>query len=253
MTPAGLGAPRDRYVALIRRGRWFGGLPEAEQALVLASLVERRFTRGQIIQSEGSQGLGLAWLVDGTIRIERQVDEHGPTLMLVGQPGFWFGQAAIVSEDGMWVTVAARTAATVLTLARADYQRLAPRVPAFIRAVEGVLLWRSQLMFRFYAEARALAPALLLRVQLATLAEIRADDLGVPATDISLDLTQDELAQLVGMARQQVNPRLKALAGEGLVHLANRRITVVSAAALRGAADTSRPSRRAGTAGPGVA
>lgn len=225
------------HVAVLRQQGWFAGLGTDQQALVLSNLVERRFTRGQVIQSENTRGAGIYWLVEGTIRALRQVDEHGPALLHVGQPGFWFGQAAVLEEGGqLWVTVVARTTATALLLTRADYRRLTPQVPGLADAVSTVVHRRSRYMYKFVAETRTLPPDTLIRVRLADLADIRRGEIGDAAGPVVLALTQAEVGDLVGMARQQANTRLRTLAGQGLVRLGHGSVTIPDVEALRASA-----------------
>jgi CRP-like cAMP-binding protein len=225
-----------RHDALLRQQRWFAGLGSDQQALLLSTLVERRFTRGQVIQAEDTQGAGLYWLVEGTIRALRQVDDHGPALIHVGQPGFWFGQAAVLEQGRLWVTIVARTAVTALLLTRADYQRLAPQLPGLSDALYSLVHRRSFFMLKFVAETRTLPPDTLIRLRLADLADVRRGEMGGAAGPVVLALTQAEVGELVGMARQQANTRLRTLAAQGLVRLGHGSVMIPDAEALRASA-----------------
>lgn len=54
-----------------------------------------------------------------------------------------------------------------------------------------------------------------------------------PGLESELQISQEELAQLVGLSRQRVNRALKVLARARLVTVARERITVIDLAGLR--------------------
>jgi CRP-like cAMP-binding protein len=109
-------------------------------------------------------------------------------------------------------------------------------VPGLTDAVSTVVLRRSRYMFQFVAETRTLPPDALIRLRLADLADIRRGETGDTAGPVVLALTQAEVGELVGMARQQANTRLRTLATHGLVRIGHGSVTIPDVEALRASA-----------------
>ena len=88
-----------------------------------------------------------------------------------------------------------------------------------------------------------MAPDVVVPTRLALLAQRRMQDLGLSAGPITLAMTQAELGEMVGLARQQVNPRLKDLEAAGLITLGKCQVVVPDPSRLAQAASarTTRP------------
>jgi CRP-like cAMP-binding protein len=226
-------AQRQAIGAFLRQGVWFGGLPSALQQGILERAVLRTFARGQTIQIEGDSGAGLTAILEGSVRFLLHVGDRDPSLMHVGGPGFWFGQLSVLDGEQPVVTALARTVVRAVVLTPLEFRRLATSEPGLVPAVNRIVHERSRIMYRFQAEARGLPPDARLKSRLADLADLRRLDVHVDGPAVGLDISQAELAQLVGLSRPQVNQRLRALEADGWLELGRRRILVLDSAGLR--------------------
>ena len=74
-------------VGFLGRGPWFGGLPAALQALILAHSRQRSYRRGEFLIREGEPGKGMHALLQGRTRHVRSVGDGGEVLIFPARAG----------------------------------------------------------------------------------------------------------------------------------------------------------------------
>lgn len=191
------------------------------------------FAAGQMVQIEDDPGIGLVAILQGTVRFLRHVASDEPTLIHIGEPGLWFGQMAVIDDGRTLATAVTRSRTKALVLARTAFNEFIAADARLGAAVSHVVHERSRLIYRYHAESRVLPIDARLQRRLADLAELRRQEVRIAGPSVSLDISQAELAALVGVSRPHVNVRLRALQAEGLLTLGRRRIVVVNPTALR--------------------
>ena len=228
---------RQAIGALLRQGAWFGGLPAALQDSILRRAVLRTFAKGQIIQLEDGPSLGLIALLEGQVATLRHVSDGDPALVHVAGPGFWFGEIGVLLGDGTLVTAVARSSVKALILPKAEFDRIVADEPRYYPAFARIVFERYCLLLRFLAETLRLSPDSRLRLRLADLADaLRTQTTMHDGQAVVLNLSQSELAELIGLSRQKLNGRLRRLQEEGWIGLAPRRIRVLDPGGLRATA-----------------
>ena len=227
---------RHEVGAFLRQGAWFEGLPAALQDRILRRSAVRKFVKGQMFQVEDSRSAGLIAVLQGRVLMLRHVGEDEPALIHVGGPGFWFGEMGVLLGDRTLVTAVAQTPVRALVLPKPEFDRIVAEEPRHYPAFARIAFERYRLALRFLAEARRLSPDDRLRLRLADLAEIRRLETTVTGPAVDLDLSQSELARIVGLSRQKLNGRLRRIQEEGWVELGPRRIRVLDSDGLRATA-----------------
>ena len=244
-----IGRSRAHVCAFLEQGAWFGQLPESLRRRFVDLSAIRTFTKGQIIQTEEGDGVGMTAILEGSVRFFRYVHVSEPTLLHVAGPGFWFGHMTVLEHGSPIVTAVARATTRALVLTRAAFTRLASEDQRLVPAVNEFVYERIRQSYRALAQTQELAADERLRVRLADLADMRRLEVPVTGTPVELDLTQSELSAIVRLSRQQVNARLRALQERGLVELGQRRIRILDGDRLRNMAiDDVRPSSRSRSA-----
>ena len=223
---------RRQVSAFLRKGMWFGQLPEVTQARILDRSVVRSYRKGQAVTREGDPPLGLSVLLAGRLWLVQHVGTEREHLVHVVEPGFWFGELAVLTGRPAAVTMVARTPARALCLPRQAFEETADQDPRFYRAVVRLAMGRYALALRHISESHRLAAEGRLCAVLADRAEMRRWD-RPDEKPVCLTLSQDELARLVGLSRQTLNGLLQKLQKERLVQLSFRCIRVLDLAGLR--------------------
>ena len=146
-------------------------------------------------------------------------------------PGDYFGELSLVGPTTgrhRTATVLALEPTRTLSLDVGTFERLRTKQPAFERLLVTALAARiEQLSDRLLDVLYVGLDRRLYRVLL-DLARIYGDG----AVPLSIPLTQDQVAGLVGGTRPSVNQALQKLSGQGIVELQRGRIVIRDVAAL---------------------
>jgi CRP-like cAMP-binding protein len=110
--------------ALLKKISVFGGLAEAERALVLGLLEERDYEAGATVVAEGSPGSELFVIASGEAEVlKRTADGREARIAELG-PGACFGEMALVGIMPRSATVRAKAPLHALVLPFAKITRL---------------------------------------------------------------------------------------------------------------------------------
>lgn len=228
---------RDEYFELLRRGVWFGNLPE-NLALALfnvGTVVE--CNPNQIVYFEDGPPKGLSAILDGSVHFETFDRSGQRVLIYAGSSGTWFGE---IVESG--VGPAALTA-------RAFQRTMVWRVPALTLKR---LLRDAQEFVESFAElvamrVRALREIVCIGQRPTALAQVAGRlalmDRLYKESDSDVDfavihITQADLADMTGHSRQTINSIVARLEKEQLIKVGHRRIEILNAERLDVCGDT---------------
>lgn len=214
------------HLEFLRRGRWFGGLPSDLQQRVVEGASVRAFAKGSHIVREGEPVRGLFALLEGRVHVLRFLGEAGSALIHVGEPGFWFGEHALLAGKKAIASVVASTASRALVLPADEFRRLVHEEPDYYPLVAALLFMRYETVFRYASEARALPAEEWLLRRLRDLAAIRRSDASITGP-IDVNVSQAELATMVGVSRQTLCTLLRRLEERGEVQVAYKKIRVL--------------------------
>jgi CRP-like cAMP-binding protein len=212
-------------VALLRRARLFAELDEETLAALADRSVERSFPRHARLFHQGDPGSGLCVLASGLVKVI-VTSEDGEEMVLVtlGQ-GEAFGELSIVDGGPRSASAEALEPTVALVITREVLLDLATRdrglTDALLRTLGGLL--------RRLTEQASDLVFLDLPGRMAKLLAALAAERGTETPDgIELDanLTQTDLAGMVGASRQSVNQILQGFARRGYLQVRGRRIVI---------------------------
>ena len=212
-------------IEFLRRGRWFGALPLELQERIADRASVRHFAKGAHLVREGEPVRGLFALLDGRVHVLRSVGEAGDALIHVGEPGFWFGEHGLLSGKTAIASVVATVPSRTLVLPASEFDRIVEDEPRHFPQFASLLFERYATVFRYASEARALAAEEWLLLRLRDLAAIRRSDARI-AGPIDVNVSQAELATMVGVSRQTLCALLRRLEERGEVEVAYKKIRV---------------------------
>ncbi|HET6167500.1 MAG TPA: Crp/Fnr family transcriptional regulator [Marmoricola sp.] len=200
-------------------------LPPAERERLLASTHRRTFPRGDVVVREGDPSDSLHLVESGRLAVRVDTPAGDTAIFNVIGPGHWFGELSLLggSAPVRTATVVALEDATTRSLSTAVFEDLRHRHPAIGELLLSLLARRiGELSGRL---VEVMYDGLDHRVyrRLLDLVGTYRGDAGEPVT---IPLTQEQLAQLVGGTRPSVNEVLQRLAGQGIVELGRGRIVV---------------------------
>jgi CRP-like cAMP-binding protein len=216
---------------LNKRGRWFAGLPTDLQERILAGARSRTFAKGEVIGLEGRKPGALMVVLTGLVRLVRQARHGDEALLYICEPGFWFGEYAVLTDQPTLVGVIAKTRAQLLVLSKAEFDRIIEAEPRYYRYFAALALTRMAIYLKAFIHSSSLAPEWRLKSQLALLSRLKMDDQSVSAP-FDLPYSQADLASIVGVSRQTMNGLLHELVTKGVIEVGFGRVRVLSLAAL---------------------
>jgi CRP/FNR family transcriptional regulator, cyclic AMP receptor protein len=188
--------------------------------------------RGQRLFDEGDPGDRLYLVVDGKVKLTRTAPDGRESLVSVHGAGDMFGELAMFDPTYRTSTATAITDARLASIAHQDLRQVLMTRPAVSLLLLKALAQRLRRVTEtntnliFTDVPGRVAKALL---------EL-ADKFGMPTEDgiqVSHDLTQEELAQLVGASRETVNKALADFATRGWIQLAAKSVLLIDPDRLR--------------------
>lgn len=229
----------DRYILL--GNRWFASLSDAQQHALLDASKRITLRDGQLFAANGHMPRkrrdGFGVLVNGLLKVSSASPDGREAILGFVRPGQWFGELALLDGGSRERDFFSAGASEILVIepeamhgllqdARLAHQLtrlLASRTRTLLMLVESFTL-RSTLA----RTARRL-------VMLAYDDEhegAHGNSHGSYKHRISLDISQDALASMLGMTRQSVASQLKQLADRGAIIQAYGRVNISSMVAL---------------------
>jgi CRP/FNR family transcriptional regulator, cyclic AMP receptor protein len=119
--------PAPSAIELLRAQAIFAGLDDQELTLVSELCREQHFTSGEPVFREGEIGDRLFLIVDGEVRITRQIPGSGEEALAVLKPGSLFGEMAVLDHGPRSTDAIANRDVTCLTIYRSDFELLLQR------------------------------------------------------------------------------------------------------------------------------
>jgi CRP/FNR family transcriptional regulator len=203
------------------------------RAMLAGRLRTYRVRKGHLIFTEGEVGNVVYLLIDGKVKVTRTPPDGREALLAVMGPGDVFGELAVFDPGPRTATA---TSLSICELASISSDDLNDAISA--RPEVGATLLRV-LARRLRTTDDALADLIFTDVPgrvagaLLGLAERFGRTEPSGAIRVEHGLTQEELAQLVGAARETVNKTLSDFANRGWVRLDSKIVTILDADRLR--------------------
>jgi CRP-like cAMP-binding protein len=222
------------YLALLRSGRWFAGLPAELQTSLVDRALLRTLTPRQRLFSRGDEADGLYAMLDGALRVSGSSESGREALLTLLEPPTWFGEISIFDGAPRTHDAVAETEALVLHVPRPALDALLEAQPRWWRELG--LLVTSKLRLAFTAmEDMALLP---IAVRLARRLALMVEGYGEREHERrTVEVSQEQLAQMLSTSRQTANQLLKELEARGLIRLSYGTIEILDLDGLRRAAE----------------
>ncbi|MGF6773563.1 CRP/FNR family cyclic AMP-dependent transcriptional regulator [Paraburkholderia sp. GAS199] len=202
--------------AALHRSAWFATCrPETIDRLLREGTV-RLLQRGEALCRQGQPVEHLCLIVDGTLEISVTTEAGKRFLLRHLEPGQLMNLIPVLDEQGAIHDSVAHADTLVLLFDKALIQDVLDTEPGFARAVMRLLCLRSRTLYLDLSDNSLLT----LRQRCARILLYLVGPWGMPRPEgvaISLKLSQDEFADMVGRSRPVVNRELKNLEREGII------------------------------------
>ena len=210
----------------MRSAPLFTALDDDAAAAVRATMVEQRLNKGDVLFTQGEIGDKLYLIESGKIKLGQTAPDGRESLIAVLGAGEMLGELSLFDPGPRTATAVAVTKTKVLWM---GHEALLPWLVG--RPDVSVALLRS-LARRLRRTNVAMADLVFSDVpgRVAKALLELGSKFGEDAPDgllVSHDLTQEELAQLVGASRETVNKALADFSQRGWIKMEQRQVTLI--------------------------
>ena len=215
--------PQEEEV--VRRAPLFTALDEAAALSLRASMDTVKIAKGSILFKEGDDGEHLYVIVDGKLKLGTSSGDGRENLLSILGPGEMFGELSLFDPGPRTSTATAVTDAKLLSL---SHEKV---IPWLKQNPEVSLQLLTRLSQRLRRTNEAVGDLVFSDVpgRVAKALIDLGDRFGKTTPEgllVNHDLTQEELAQLVGASRETVNKALADFAGRGWLKLDGRSVLI---------------------------
>jgi CRP-like cAMP-binding protein len=203
-----------------------GQMTGQDIACLLDRAEARRHGDAVLLFQKGDPGDGLFVVLDGLVKIYALSEDGREIILNVMSEGDLFGEIALL--DGKARTAAAATMgdALLVKIHRKDVLELMERRPEIARRFIDILCARVRWISQTYEQAVLMHFPARLAKKLLLLAELYGQAAG-GATRITIRLSQQDLANMVGASREIVNRQLREWQRLKLLSMGGGRMTIL--------------------------
>jgi len=212
--------------SVIRSAPLFSALTEEEAVSLRASMTQVKVSKGHTLFKEGDEGDRLYVVLEGKLKLGTTSIDGRENLLSILGPGEMFGELSLFDPEPRTATATAVTDAKLLALAHDQVIGLVTRHPQASLELLRRLAQRLRKSNEILADlVFADVPGRVAKaiIDLGGRFGQQKDD----GLHVNHDLTQEELAQLVGASRETVNKALADFASRGWVRLEPRAVVVL--------------------------
>jgi CRP-like cAMP-binding protein len=205
---------------------FFAGLDPDALTRLAATMRTRRFRRGEVIFHVGDPGDALFVILAGEVKISLPSETGDEAILATLRPGEFFGELALLDGAPRSASASALSATETVVMPRDRFRELIASEAPVRDALLAALATELRRLTTHVEELHFLDITGRLAARLVRLAQ----DGGSTASDGSIrlrtNLTQTELAAMVGCTRQSVNKLLGQFTDDGLLRLERDGIVV---------------------------
>ena len=211
---------------LLKSIPYFSGLSDSVLALIGKYVFEKKAERGEILSFEGAPSDTLYFVVAGVVKVFKISADGKEQIFRIIRPGDSFNDVPVLS-GGVNLAGAAAMGPVVLNgIKKKDLETVVRNHPQ-------VALNLVQVLSRRVEELMALVEDFSFRHVSGRVAKILLEYAGDQAGE-KPRLTQQEIAAIIGTAREMVGRSLKNLEEEGAIKMERNRIVITNREMLQG-------------------
>lgn len=221
---------------LLERVPFLAGLSDADLRWLADRLHRRKYRRGDIVFQKDEPGQSLFIIEGGSVRIYIPGTQGADLTLAVIGPGDFFGDLSLLDDRPRSASAVAATDSVLLSLERSDFSQLLRSRPDAALAVLATIARRLRETDQTASDLAFLDVQGRLARRLLDLAETN----GTPADGgvlLPAGITQEDLANMIGVTRESVNRNLSVFRRLGLIGREGRRVVIRDPGGLRAYCD----------------
>ncbi len=217
----------EKILNIISHTPLFGGLPDDQLEDIRKIAVSKHFNKHEMIFAEGDDGTGFFIVVSGRVKIYKVSSEGKEHILHIFGPNEPFGEVPVFTGQPFPANAEAIAKSHLLFLPRTDFVELISNNPSLSLNMLAVLSKRLR-QFTVQIENLSLkeVPARLASYLLYAASEQDQEDA------VALTVSKGQLASLLGTIPETLSRMFAKMAGQGLISVEGRHITLIDKTGL---------------------
>jgi CRP-like cAMP-binding protein len=205
----------------------FEGLPRKQHETLAMISLNRSYKKGQIIFSEGDEGVGFYVIISGRVKIFKLSPEGKEQILHMMGQGEIFGEVPVFTGQGYPAYAETHAQSSLLFFPRNAFIELIKKDPSLSLNMLAVLSWRLR-KFAALIEDLSLkeVPGRLAAYLLYLSRKSGSGD------EFDLDISKGQLASLLGTIPETLSRILGKMSRQGLINSTGSRIRILDRATL---------------------
>jgi len=200
-------------------------LPPEDFALLTAHQTEQVYKKGEIIFREGAYPSGIFYIKNGKAKKYKMDNDDREQIIYVADTGELIGYHAILSEDRYPDSAAALEESTIIFISKEDFLKVLQQSDTLSKRLLKTLSHEFAVLINGLTLFAQRSVRERLALQLVVLREKYKVDFQ-PGMPVEINLSRDDLASLVGTARENVVRILTEFKEKGILKTKGRKIIV---------------------------
>jgi CRP-like cAMP-binding protein len=217
--------------SILRDAALFRGVETIDVDALCGQMDHLSIAGGDVIFTQDEPGTHLYFVVTGTIKLTRATSDGRQQLTALVTPGEQFGELSVFDPGPRTATATAVTDAQLASVAALDVREWVSQRPYIAERILHVLARRLRRSNDIMTDLIFVDVPGRLAKQLLQLARRFGTRIGT-TTHVEHQLSQDELAQLIGASRETVNKTLAQFHDRGWIRLLHKSLVITDTAAL---------------------
>jgi len=217
-------APVPQALEILRRVQIFNGLTETELQFLAERAVPRRYSKGELLFTEGDPCTGLFVIESGRVRIFKSSPNGREQVLAVEGPGSSIAELPLFDGGNYPASTSAMGDARIYFISKQDFHSLClvhPQVPLKVLKVVGARLRRLVGIIEELSFTTVRSRLISVLVRLA-----KAGKKTQGGFEIHLPPSNQELASEIGTVRELVSRNLSRLQAEDLLQMDGKTVTI---------------------------
>jgi CRP-like cAMP-binding protein len=214
---------------VIERDSLFRGLAGALHERIAALAMRRAYAEGAIIFMRGDPGDSLCGVVRGRVRISVSRPGGKEVFLNIMTPGETFGEIALLDGEPRTATATAMVRTELFIIPREQFLHLLGSEPQLAAHLIQLLCRRVRWTAQLMEDSALLTVPARVAKRLLSLARLHGRQ---TASGTKLNISQEELAQFLGLSRQIVNQHLQGWKAKGWILAGRGNVTIANVLAL---------------------
>jgi CRP-like cAMP-binding protein len=224
---------QQQMAEALRRVPLFSSLTPEQIGELTRFARRRRYARDEVVFYQGDRGDTFYVILQGQVKVSVSSADGQEAILVMLDAGESFGELALLDDQPRSATIEATRPTEVLSLRKDDFHRLLRQFPEIAIGLLRVMTKRLRDTDQLVQDAAFLDVAERLAKKLLALTEVHGRQLPDGSVHLDVQLTQQDLAAMIGATRESVNKQLGAFRDRDILAVDRQRISVLKPDSLR--------------------